>query len=328
MPERGEIVNVAGAVIRHDWTDAQLMEIYDGLKREIDQMVGMYDKLKQNPRFAAHVDKRFKNAEDWGKFAMKRLDYCFTIKKGKEAAKQHERCENLITEGGKLKIPLVVFLDIQLKSVLDVINNGKFPTFYSYWHKNYYKNGRGVYGIAFPPRITEMNDEELRVALAHEFGHIRQKHLFYRKPNHEVCYNRAMDYSINFGFDEADRKRYVKVANKLFDGGVGATIVSYPREKGGLGVNVAISHEWREIHKIIHMLEENPNAGSLPMPQQPQEIEVGSIVKVRGKDQYGQVQSIDEKTGRLTTIPLTKKEALEKLRQQSQGQQGQKPRGA
>lgn len=205
-----------------------------------------------------------------------------------------------------------------------VFDQPNYPTYYSAWiKKDLFPNGNPGFVIGYPPRISEMTDDEVKIALAHEFGHIKQKHMFDDlNVTNKGDVNAAMDYSINWAFNTKDIKTYEELARKMFNGQTGVTKVPFPKEKGGLNNDVLITHYWKEILKLMEMLNPNqPDDQGGDGEQPSEEIEVGDIIIERKKGGgYARVSDIDEKTGKITADPMTKEEFEEARKEEAQKQ--------
>lgn len=308
--------------VKREWTTQDLSDVYENYLHQIASIYDKFDGYMQNQEFAAWAGHVFGgDKEKYKKVMEEKGEYCMTLKTEEEWEKQQERCERILSMGGDLKLPLVIILDPQITSNR-VVMKGSYPTFYTTWKNPLFDNGNPGFVVAYPPRVTEMDDEEIRVALAHEFGHIKQKHMFLSKSDpaaNDRDLNVAMDYSINWVFNNADLNRYDKLARKMFNGETGATIIPWAPNKGGLGVPYASTHTWREILKLINVLKDKPPEGGPPGPPPPPEpMEVGDIVKRRGEKKYGRIVDIDYKTGELIVEPMSADD-LKKAKDELQG---------
>ena len=314
-----------GISVKRVWTTQDLTDASDEYIHRVEEIYGKFDAFMQvNPEFAAMMGALYQGDKDIYKKAMlKKLEYCMTIHTEKEWKKQQERCENAITMGGVLDIPVVVILDPQLLE-RRVFMDGSFPTYYSSWVKKLFDDTHPGFVVAYPPRITEMSDEEVRVALAHEFGHIKQKHMFQEfKAENQGDVNAAMDYSINWAFNHDDITLYEELARKMFDGQTGVTKVPFPEKKGGLDNQINISHYWKEILTLMKILRGKDEKGGDGQPPPTDEIEVGNIIIERKKGGgYARVTDIDPVTGKITADPMTKEEVEEERKEEAQRQAG------
>tara|TARA_Y100000034_G_C6902141_1_gene417497 strand:+ start:783 stop:1727 length:945 start_codon:yes stop_codon:yes gene_type:complete len=311
-----------GSPVKREWTTQDLTDVFDNYLHRIDDIYNKFEGLMgADPGFAAMANQLYQGDKEVYKRTMiEKGDYCMTINTEEEWEKQQERCENFVSMGGELDIAVVVVLDPQINTNR-VIIQGSYPTFYTTWKNPLFENGNPGFLIAYPPRITEMTDKEVKVALAHEFGHIKQKHMFVRLPGQNPTdVNIAMDYSINWGFNHEDITLYEELARKMFKGQTGATKVPFPEKKGGLDVKVSIDHYWKAILDLMNKLKEEDGEGGEgpPPPQEP--IEIGDIVKERKKGGgYGRVTDVDPQTGKITAEPMTKDE-FEQAKQEAKGQ--------
>jgi len=309
------------SAVKREWTTQDLADVRDDYLNRVELVYNKFDELSQgNPNIKKGDNEVYK------KQMLERLEYSMTIKTEEEWEKQQERCENIISMGGVLDMPLVVILDPQILQER-VFEKGDYPTYYSTWIKqDLFENGNPGFVIAYPPRITEMTDDEVWIALQHEFGHIKQKHMFLSRNDparNSPDLNKAMDYSINWGFNHEDITLYEELARKMFDGQTGVTKVPFPKEKGGLNNNVNISHDWQEVLDLMEALQDKKDdddkGGDGEQP--PEEIEIGDIIIERKKGGgYARVSDIDEKTGKITADPMTKEEFEEARKEEAQKQ--------
>ena len=307
--------------VKREWTTQDLKDVRDEYINRVELVYNKFDELAQStPNLKKGDDEVYK------KQMLERLEYCMTIKTEKEWAKQQERCERIISMGGVLDFPLVVLLDPQILAQR-CFEQGNYPTYYSTWiKKDLFENGNPGFVIAYPPRITEMTDDEVWIALQHEFGHIKQKHMFLSKNDparNSQDLNKAMDYSINWGFNHEDITLYEELARKMFRGKTGVTKVPFPEKKGGLNNQINISHDWQEILDLMKALQgkkDDDDKGGDGQPP-PEEIEIGDIIIERKKGGgYARVTDIDDKTGKITADPMTKEEFEQERKEEARKQ--------
>lgn len=327
--------------IRHDWSDSDFESIYNSVKEGIvnlESKIEIY--MAQNPQLAilimspSKIDpetKRNVGGYDGNPSALitamyTHLDYIFTIRTKAQHDIQLARCEEMLFGSGKLEMPLSVFFDPQMEGVNPLQLMNTFPTFYSYFEPKLYGTEKGGFGIAFPPRITELSDDELRIAMAHEYGHIKQGHCLIDSIHPYT--NCAMDYAINHQFKYVEKVNYNSVADKLFNGGRGCCQISWAKKDGGEGIDMTTSPNWRENLGLLELIryEENPEdkkkkeekgAGGEPPPPPDTEVRVGDLVYIRGTKspkEYGRVISIDSETGETKYFPVTEAEVQAELK--------------
>ncbi len=258
---------------------------------------------------------------DW---CHKRLDYYHVIKTQKDLETQFERCKKIVYYQG-LELPILLIFDYQLVDERSLIGSG--PTFYSYFDSKAITNwGTGAYYIAFPSTAAYLTDDELMVAMKHEFGHIVQGHcsVHSNDPFDRNYMNQSMDISINLGMTEKEQELLISVAQKLFGQG------AYPcmsliaaHGQGGFGIPQLVSvGDWQTPHDFIKLYYKRKNDEEQKGPPQqgegqgqggkgkggagegdPQKIDEkikeGDFVILRGSDPkvYGQVTAINETTG-------------------------------
>lgn len=331
--------------IRFDYTTKELQQRYDTMRAKIDAFAEreVYLYYQLNPEYRAYIDAPSKtdifgrqvggydgSIEKFIKALYDKLEFLYTIRTKEKHLEQLERCERIMTSGGELSIRMAIFFDPQISEKTDMLGLIRaFPTFYSYYDPKLYDN-KGGYGVAFPPRVTELTDEELTVALAHEFGHIRQGHCLEILMENTYV-NEAMDFSINHQFQIMDLYRYIQLCKKLFAGGMGCTVLSWKEIDGGMDIPLTTTSEWKEILeliKIYHGDKKGPKPPGPPGPPQRVDDRVmpGDIVLVRGSspNKYGRLISGDVDKGTGEVLPMTEAEFLAEYEAQKKAHEAAK----
>lgn len=339
-----EALNKMSSQYKRHWTTDDLDLLKQKAKDEVlgyfNQMLplwlavpqlgqGILNSFKQYDSTLTDFQSVIKYVEKW-------IEYNHGIKTQEEFEAQYTRAEKILYFEG-IELPIILMFDYQVKNWSSVLQK---PTFYSYFDPNYTNiKGKGTFFIAFPGTISHLDDEELMVALKHEFGHIVQGHcsIHSSDPFDANYQNAAMDISINCGMTVAEQSILVRVATKLFGKG------TYPclsligdKTQGGFGIKKPVQPgAWTDALSTIRLYyKKDQNANQQPQigdqsQQQDQggegegeggggqgqkmddKIRVGDPVKSRDPNNpvYGRVTSIDPKTGEIAEIQqLTKEE--------------------
>jgi hypothetical protein len=322
--------------IRWDYTTEELQAQYDDMRAKIDQFVAAIPTLldpsfSHLPNVAAFqqilIARYGGDVSKFTKALYDKLEYFFTIRTSQQHLEQLERCERIITAAGEINIPLAIFYDPQLNTQNALTFIDSYPTFYSYYEPKLL-DGYGGYGIAFCGRTTELTDEELTVAMAHEFGHIRKGHCLVSLLENTLV-NESMDYSINHEFEIDDLLRYLSLCQKIFgnkpDGNpyTGCTVLSWEKKMGGQDYHIEIDTYWRTILDLLKRSREpDPSGPPPPTPPPPgasdDRVKEGDIVSIRGSSpkQYGRVLGADIDKGKATITPMTAAEVQEEYERQ------------
>ena len=268
---------------KYDWTQKDLDDYYNNLVSQVDI-------LRQRGANKELTDV----LDDYIQY------FLGTLRKVEQYEKLKERVEELLFVED-IELPMKVIFDPMVKSVKEfAAQNPTFPTFYSSFDPEVFSPGfgQGTFIVSFPPRATELTDDEMAVAIKHEFGHIRQDHIFLTGLGPHS--NSACDVSINCGMTQEEQQILLSVASKLFRGGGCFIRLDFERNKGGLGLKGAISSPGNYVSplQILNNIgrfkkDENGGTDGTPPPQQ-DEIKVGDIIEIRGTkpQKYGRVISV------------------------------------
>ncbi len=278
------------------------------------------------------IIKKATGPDDIINWAYSKLEYYHAIKTQKELEYQFQRCKDIVYFNG-LELPIVLIFDYQFVSEDSFISRN--PTFYSTFKGDVNTSwGRGAYYIAFPATAAYLTDEELMVAMKHEFGHIVQGHCSIHSGDaFDVQYmNQSMDISINLGMTEQEQNLLIKVAEKLFGTGTYPCMsLIAPHGQGGFGIPQLVqSGDWQTPHDFIRLYYKNKDKKGQQgkgSPQQGQgggsgesgegegqqiddKINVGDFVILRGSDPkvYGRVSAIDDTTGKAVYDEISQEE--------------------
>lgn len=276
---------------RH-WTTADLDLL---LQKAKDEVLGYF---KQNlplwlavPQTGAQILKAFqaydptltdfkkilKYVEDW-------IAFNHGMKTAEEYEAQYTRAEKILYYEG-ITLPIILMFDYQVNGLVSVLQK---PTFYSYYDPNFQTlQGKGSFFIVFPGTITHLTDEELMVALKHEFGHIVQGHcsIHSSDPFDQNYQNAAMDISINCGMTPKEQGLLIQVANKLFGKGkypclslIGST------KEGGFNIRKAVQPgAWTDALASIRLYYKKDQSA-----QQSQQGDGDQQQQQQGEGQQGQ----------------------------------------
>ena len=222
--------------------DLMYSHFRENVVEDIISKLPLYLMLPKFQQQFSYVLRRYGiEPKDFPDFLRRKHDYLSAIKDVNELNRQFERCERLIygNDTGLINMPIVIKFDYQLKNGDDIFG---FPTFYSFYNEKLETQfGKGTYVIAFPMSIVYLTDEELIVALKHEFGHIIQGHCeIPPKSNFEANHlNCACDISINIGMSNEEQDLLISVAHKLFgEDGFPVISLGHPEGRGGYGIPV------------------------------------------------------------------------------------------
>lgn len=322
-------------------------------KNALDNVIGRYyDKLKNiqkvTPEIAEkiidkyrkrHTNYNFNSIQDIIKYITDYFIYYDVIKTQEELEREFERARKFVLFEG-MDLPIVVEFDYQYFTDDAIFQK---PTFYSYYNpKTVTSYGKGAYHIAFPSTQAYLTDEEVMVAMKHEFGHIFQGHCTIKpKDNFEVkTNNQAMDISINLGMTAYEQELLFSVARKIWNNPEACPCMSLakPEGEGGFGIGVSVSPgDWRGTSGFIRAYYKKKNkgegegeggegegegggqggstgggtgqgGGGTGGDQKPPEIKAGSIIWIPGKNVYGQVTVINKDTGELVYDEFTPEE--------------------
>lgn len=261
------------------------------------------------------------------------LDYYHVIKTEEDLQREFDRANKFVQYAG-IELPVVVEFDYQFYTRSSLLQK---PTFYSYVNtETVTKFGKGAYHIAFPATQALLTDEEVSVAMKHEFGHIFFGHCTYKttdKFEKQHC-NQAMDISINLGMTAEEQKLLVSLAHKIWNNTSSFPCLNLanPEGQGGFGIPRLVSPtEWKSTLGWIKMYYKDKNEGgggeggdplggggggggggtsTEPPPKIDSTIRVGDYVKVVGSDPlvYGRVNAINEITGEIATTEISAEE--------------------
>lgn len=269
---------------KYDWTQEELDTYYNNIAGQVKILIDRNAPKQLTDTLDSYVKY-----------------FLGTLRKVEQYEKLKEKIEEMLFLDG-VDLPMKVIFDPMVKSVKEFASTEpNFPTFYSSFDFDTYTPGygQGTFVISFPPRATELTEDELMVAIKHEFGHIRQDHIFLSSLGGNG--NAACDVSINCGMSEEEQKLLLSVARKLFMGGGCFIRLDLPENNGGKGLKGAISSPGNYIAplQILNNLdrlkrEQAGGTGGTPPPQQQEEIKVGDIIEIRGSkpEKYGRVISI------------------------------------
>jgi len=281
----------------------------------------------------AWLPKIFNTIQDAINHVNDYFDYYDVIKTQEELAVEFERANRFIKFEG-MDLPIVVEFDYQYFGEDAIFRK---PTFYSYYNaKTETDYGKGAYHIAFPSSQKLLTDEEVMVAMKHEFGHIFQGHctIGARDKFEERYNNQSMDISINLGMSPEEQELLFSVARKIWKNPNACPCMSLakPNGEGGFGIDYPVSPtNWRGTSGFIRAYyeketEEDGGGGKgKPKPggggggggggegeeQEPSgKIEVGDFVWKPGSSPkvYGQVTAINDQTGEVSYDEYTEEE--------------------
>ena len=254
--------------------------------------------------------------------------YYDAIKTQEELEFEFARAEKFVFYEG-IDLPIVVEFDYQYFNSNAIFRK---PTFYSYYNPDTKTDfGKGAYHIAFPSSQKYLTDDEVMVAMKHEFGHIFQGHCTVRpKDKFEEQYNnQSMDISINLGMTAEEQELLFSVARKIWKSATICPCMSLakPEGKGGFNIPVAVSpQDWRGTSGFIRAYYDKKNkqngegegeggegepqdgegggsggSGESTGKQQSSKIKVGDYIYVRGTNPeiHGKVNRINETTGEI-----------------------------
>jgi len=263
------------------------------------------------------------------------FNYYHAIKTEEQLAYEFERANRYVQYSG-IDIPVVLEFDYQFYSSKSIFQK---PTFYSYANKDTItKFGKGAYHIAFPSSQALLTDDEVMVAMKHEFGHIYQGHCtaVIKDTFDQQNSNAAMDISINLGMTEAEQGLLVTLAHKIWKNNNSFPCLSLakPDGQGGYGIPQPVSPtDWRgtlgwiKSYYVNKKDEDEEDGGGEPgepgggggggggeskTPPTPpdKKIKDGDYIYVKGTDPkiYGQVTAIDATTGAISVKEYTPEE--------------------
>jgi hypothetical protein len=287
---------------------------------------GYVDKFKQQ-------NSKINSIQDIIKYVNEYFDYYHCIKTQEELDKEFERAKKFVFYSG-IDLPIVVEFDYQYFTEDSIFQK---PTFYSYYNPDTNTSyGKGAYHIAFPSTQKLLTDDEVMVAMKHEWGHIFQGHCTEKpKDNFESKYNnQAMDISINIGMTEQEQELLFEVARKIWNNPTACPCLSLarPNGEGGFEIPVAVSAtDWRSTLGFIRAYYQKKNREqSQQGPGQPggsgsgsssssgesgrneidENINVGDFILVRGSipKVYGRVTAINDVTGEVVFDEYTEEE--------------------
>lgn len=255
------------------------------------------------------------------------FDYYDVIRTQEELQVEFDRAKKFVFYQG-MDLPIVVEFDYQYFNEDSITQK---PTFYSYYNSETKTDfGTGAYHIAFPSTQKYLTDEEVMVAMKHEFGHIFQGHCTIApKDDFEKRYNnQAMDISINLGMTAEEQDLLFSIARKIWKNPTACPCCSLakPTGEGGFGIPVAVSpQDWRGTNGFIRAYYEKKNkgdGGGQGKPQQgagegesgesqpDEKINVGDFIWVPGSSPriYGKVTAIDDATGEVSYDEYTEEQ--------------------
>jgi hypothetical protein len=248
--------------------------------------------------------------------------YSNAIKTQEELEFQFERAKKFVHYENR-DLPVVIEFDWQYYNELAI--DGK-PTFYSWFNpKTKTEYGEGAYHIAFPATQAYLTDDEVMVAMKHEWGHIFQGHCTTvpRDQFEASTNNQAMDISINIGMTPEEQDLLLKLARKLWmNNSTPCISLARPNGQGGFGIRINVSvADWKSTSGHIRLWYKakggGPGTGGNPPPPISAEVKVGDYVFVRGTKPpiYGKVIDIDA-NGKATYEEFTPEEWEEIKKQQ------------
>lgn len=261
------------------------------------------------------------------------FDHYHCIKTQEELDFEFERARKFVFFQG-IDLPIVVEFDYQYFSEASIYQK---PTFYSYYNPETQTDfGKGAYHIAFPSTQKYLTDEEVMVAMKHEFGHIFQGHCTIgSKDDFDAqINNQSMDISINLGMTPEEQELLFNVARKIWKNPTACPCMSLakPSGQGGFGIPVAVSAtDWRGTKGFIlayYEKEKQQQGGGTKGPSQPgggagggsgqggesqqidEKLNVGDFFWVPGSSPkvYGRVTAINETTGEISCDEYTEEE--------------------
>lgn len=261
------------------------------------------------------------------------FDYYHAIKTQEELQVEFDRAKKHVFYEG-IDLPIVVEFDYQYFTENSIFQK---PTFYSYYNPETKTDfGKGAYHIAFPATQKYLTDDEVMVAMKHEFGHIFQGHCTIApKDEFEKRYNnQSMDISINIGMTPEEQVLLFSVAHKIWKNPTACPCMSLakPTGEGGFGIPVAVSpQDWRGTSGFIRAYydkkqKENGQGEGQGTPQQgsgsqsggqggdsnkiDEKINVGDFIWVPGSNPkvYGRVTAINEANGEVAYDEYTEAE--------------------
>lgn len=263
------------------------------------------------------------------------LEYYHAIKTEEELKYEFERA-NKYVQYPNIDLPIILEFDYQFYTVDDIFQK---PTFYSYANMQYRTEefGRGAYFIAFPSTQKHLTDDEVMVAMKHEFGHIFQNHCttnFSGNAKFDSAYaNSAMDISINVGMTEEEQELLMQLAHKIWKNKNSFPCINLrkPDGKGGFGINMSVNvGDWRGTLNIIKSYYRSKKqdeggggtggtggtgggggGGGQTQPQpNDDKIKVGDYVLIKDSDPktYGKVNAVNDMTGEISVTEISKEE--------------------
>lgn len=254
------------------------------------------------------------------------FDYYDVIRTQEELQVEFDRAKKFVFYQG-MDLPIVVEFDYQYFNEDSISQK---PTFYSYYNSETKTDfGTGAYHIAFPSTQKYLTDEEVMVAMKHEFGHIFQGHCTIApKDDFEKRYNnQAMDISINLGMTAEEQDLLFSIARKIWKNPTACPCMSLAKAtgEGGFGIPVAVSpQDWRGTNGFIRAYYEKKNKGGQQGQGKPQKgdgegggesqpdekINVGDFIWVPGSSPriYGKVTAIDDATGEVSYDEYTEEQ--------------------
>ena len=259
------------------------------------------------------------------------FEYYHAIKTEEQLAYEFERAKKFV-EFPNSTIQVVVQFDYQFYTKASIFQK---PTFYSYYNDDIETEyGTGAYCVAFPSSQALLTDDEVRVAMKHEMGHIVQGHCgaTLRTNFEKIHSNQAMDISINLGMTEAEQALLVTLAHKIWKNNSSYPCLSLEADNGQGGFNIPRQVrplDWRGTLGWIEAFAKKKDGGTggggtgggggggggtpgNEPPKQPeiQKVKVGDYIKVIGSEPaiYGRVTSVDDITGNIETKDYTVEE--------------------
>jgi hypothetical protein len=259
------------------------------------------------------------------------LDYYHVIKTEEQLRYEFERA-NRFVQYQDIELPIVVEFDYQFYTRSSIF---QLPTFYSYVDtETITKFGKGAYHIAFPSSQAFLTDEEVSVAMKHEFGHVFLGHCTYNTTDKfEIKYsNQAMDISINLGMTKEEQSLLITLAQKIWNKADAFPCLNLanPKNQGGFGIPQLVSPtDWKGTLGWIKMYYDAEKEGgeeggggeggggggggggsTQPPPPIDSTIKVGDYVQVAGSEPkvYGKVTAINDVTGEVSTTEISAEE--------------------
>lgn len=291
--------------------EQKLLNIQQVDPNMIDQYVKMFSNITGTKM--SSIKDIMDNIRDY-------FDYYNAIKTKEELEIEFERANRIFNYSG-VEIPIIIEFDFQYYGEGALFNK---PTFYSYFDPEAMTIfGKGAHIIVFPSSQKHLTDDEVMVAMKHEYGHIVQGHCSIApKDKFEEKYNnQAMDISINIGMTAAEQELLVSVARKIWKNPNAWPCMSLarPKTQGGFGISTIVTAtDWRGTSGYIRAYYDKEfkgegegqggsgsgsgSGGGGAPPPMGEKIKVGDFVTFPGTNPpvYGRVTAIDESNDKIS----------------------------